>query len=139
MLHAADEETSSHHPVLPTYLLKVAFLKEVAQYPEEGDWEQDGCHRLFHILDTVEKDGADRKMTSYDIKDEPLLIASDKPYREVPRIRQCIKETAIHCAGIPRRLLLSAICFCLLGIATVSTPSGSHCSTNISQRRLSSL
>ncbi len=60
--------------VLPTYPLKVAFLKEVDQHPDVADWSVDHySERYLHILNVVER----RSLTGYVLKDDQLLAESD--------------------------------------------------------------
>ena len=80
--------TKPHEPgVLSTYAMKVAFFKELDQFPDDVQWAwEDSPSRVKNILNIVQKDGLAGSMTGYFIKDDPVLMESDRGYLEVRRM-----------------------------------------------------
>ena len=116
--------TESHEAsLLSTYPLKVTFLKKTKLEPDPDKWQfWKMSSRALDILEKIEREGSNGSMSSFFIKNDSVLMESDRSYLESRRLRQYLinQETRynLHGAFHSASVLISVICMMAILISS---------------------
>lgn len=109
--------------LLGTYPLKVTFLKELKNHVMKEDWEMEKLsHRALDILNTLETEGENGTLTSYYLKDDPVLLESDRSYLESRRLKQHFQmlQSSYNMKGLIHTVLFLGNWICMAEIFACS-------------------